>query len=191
MGEKKSGPSYIAPDLWPLVVPIATLTADPKNARKHGERNKVAIRASLDKPGQRTPIVVSPDGTILKGNGTYGEALALGWTHIARSVYHGDRKTLTEYKLADNRSGELAEWEPDVLFEELRWLEEQDVALEDLGWTPGELEAMAADPSARDGAPQMAGLEYRVIVDCKDEAHQAAVLADLESRGLPCRPLIS
>ena len=39
--------------------------------------------------------------------------------------------------------------------------------------------------------PELEGLEYRVVVECESEAHQADLLARLESEGLKCRPLIS
>jgi ParB-like chromosome segregation protein Spo0J len=49
---------------------LSDLTTDPENARKHDKRNLDAIAASLEKFGQRKPIVVMPTGVILAGNGT-------------------------------------------------------------------------------------------------------------------------
>lgn len=43
----------------------------------------------------------------------------------------------------------------------------------------------------RDTSPQLAGLEYRVIVECASEDHQAQVLMQLEDEGYKCRALIS
>ena len=40
------------------VVPIDSLTLDPRNARKHGRRNLEAIKGSLQQFGQRRPLVV-------------------------------------------------------------------------------------------------------------------------------------
>ncbi len=42
-----------------------------------------------------------------------------------------------------------------------------------------------------DAMPQLAGLEYRVIVDCKDEDQQRALLERFEKQGLSCRALTS
>jgi hypothetical protein len=37
----------------------------------------------------------------------------------------------------------------------------------------------------------MGDLEFRVIVTCNSEEHQASVLQQLEELGLTCKPLIS
>jgi len=50
-------------------VKIASLLADPANARKHDKKNIDAIKASLKQFGQRKNIVVR-DGIIIAGNGT-------------------------------------------------------------------------------------------------------------------------
>ncbi|MEN3329038.1 MAG: hypothetical protein V7638_3845 [Acidobacteriota bacterium] len=42
-----------------------------------------------------------------------------------------------------------------------------------------------------DTSSQLGALTYRVIVDCRDEAHQAELLAAFELEGITCRPLIS
>ena len=61
---------------------ISELTYDPENARKHGDADLEAICKSLTKFTQQTPIVVTPCGTVVKGNGTMMAAQKLGWTHI-------------------------------------------------------------------------------------------------------------
>lgn len=106
----------IADSLRPLVVQIADLHPDPANARKHGEKNLDAIKASLHKFGQRKPIVVQREGMIVRaGNGTLAAAKALGWTEIAAVVIDDDNATAVQFAIADNRSAELAEWDDEVL----------------------------------------------------------------------------
>lgn len=41
------------------------------------------------------------------------------------------------------------------------------------------------------GASKLGGLEYRVVVVCRDEEHQAELLERLETEGLKCKPLMS
>ena len=50
-------------------VTIESLKLDPNNARKHSKRNLDAIKASLEKFGQRKPIFVH-NGVVIAGNGT-------------------------------------------------------------------------------------------------------------------------
>lgn len=115
-------------------VPLTSLTPDPLNARKHNRRNIDAIKASLSKFGQRKPIVVTNDGTVIAGNGTLEAATSLGWKEIsiARAPEEWDENTVRAYALADNQTGALAEWEDEIL----------NTALEDLtseGWDIAEL----------------------------------------------------
>jgi len=122
--------------------PIKTLTPDPQNARKHDQRNLDAIKASLDKFGQRKPIVVTPEGVVLAGNGTLEAAKSLGWSEIAVTVTpkDWDYATAKAYALADNRSAELAEWDTSILASQL-------VELDSEGWDIGELGFDVPEPT--------------------------------------------
>ena len=51
-------------------VALAKLALDPRNARRHPERNLESIKASLARFGQQKPIVVDADGVTVAGNGT-------------------------------------------------------------------------------------------------------------------------
>jgi DNA modification methylase len=106
----------IAQPLARFAIPIADLTPDPANARRHGEKNLDAIKASLASFGQRKPIVVQRDGMIVRaGNGTLAAAKALGWEEIAAVVIDDDNATASQFAIADNRTGELAEWDDETL----------------------------------------------------------------------------
>jgi DNA modification methylase len=94
---------------------IASISPDPANARRHPERNLEAIVASLRRFGQQKPIVVDQNGVVRAGNGTLEAAVRLGWTEIdvVRTELHG--VDATAYAIADNRTGELAEWDEEAL----------------------------------------------------------------------------
>lgn len=123
-------------------VEIDSISQDPANVRKHGERNLSAIVASLRKFGQQKPIVVSKDGIILAGNGTYEAARKLGWDKIdiVRSKLTGSEATA--YAIADNRTAELAEWDETALAETLRALQSEDFDVEAAGWQEDEIDAL-------------------------------------------------
>lgn len=108
--------SYIIEPLRPLAVPIADLVPDKENARKHGPENLRAIRASLESNGQYLPIVVQQEGMIVRvGNGRMSQAIELGWTHLAAVVVPMSRVEAVRIALADNRTGDLAEWDYEQL----------------------------------------------------------------------------
>lgn len=136
--------TYIAEKLRPLARPIKKLKHDPENARRHGRRNSDAIMASLKEHGQLKPVVISPDGTVIAGNGTMDAALALGWTHLAVVEYAGEARAARRYGVQDNRSAELAEWDDSVLAGLLSELRDDVGSLEGLGFTDAELNALIA-----------------------------------------------
>ena len=96
-------------------VAIDSLRPDPANARRHGERNLESIKASLTRFGQQKPIVVATDGTVVAGNGTLEAAQALGWDHINVIRTRLDGSEAAAFAVADNRTGELAEWDTTAL----------------------------------------------------------------------------
>jgi hypothetical protein len=51
---------------------------DPRNARKHPDKNKQAVNASLSELGAGRSIVVDADGVVIGGNAVYEQAKALG-----------------------------------------------------------------------------------------------------------------
>jgi len=114
---------------------IDDLELDPVNARKHDDKNLQAIAESLKQFGQRKPIVVW-GRTVIAGNGTIVAARSLGWKQIevARIPDDWDEQRVMAYALADNRSAELAEWNEEVLSDQLKQLELADWDVEALGF---------------------------------------------------------
>lgn len=134
----------IDPTLRGLIVPIASLRSQTKNARKHSQRNLDAIAASLTAFGQRKPLVGRrhADGTIeiVAGNGTLAAAKQLGWTEIAVSVQQLTDAEARAYAIADNRSAELAEWDVVQLAEDVQRIEAN--LRSSLGYLDTELESI-------------------------------------------------
>jgi hypothetical protein len=117
---------------------IADLRPDSRNARKHGKRNLATIRASLEQFGQQRAAVIRSDGTVLAGNGMLEAARSLGWSELAVTVVPDgwSDEQARAYALADNRTGELAEWDVAVLDEHLVELEVAGLDIESLGFEP-------------------------------------------------------
>lgn len=131
----------INPALTPLIRPISTLNKDPKNARRHSERNLKAIMTSLKENGQQKPIAVL-DGVVVAGNGTLEAAIRLGWTSIAVVEFDGTEKQARKYAIQDNRTAELAEWDPVGLHKSLADL--GDTEWEATGFTNDEARAFTS-----------------------------------------------
>ena len=126
-------------------VPIESISPDPANARSHGRRNLEAILNSLRAFGQQKPIVVDARGIVIAGNGTLEAAKRLGWTEIAIVRTELDPGQATAFGIADNRTGELAEWNDEVLRSLLDTMD--DEMLEVLAFDQKEIDAMVPAPT--------------------------------------------
>lgn len=130
--------SHITPDLRPLAVPLDGLQPDPANARTHGTEDLSALSGSLRQYGQRSPLVVNRESSIvLKGNGTLAAARGLGWTHLAVVWVEDDPHTAAGYAIADNRTAELAGWDTDRLKTLLAELDSETLSAELAGLFDG------------------------------------------------------
>lgn len=144
---RKPNLNHIEPGLRGLAVPIGDVHVDPKNARRHPERNLEAIRASLREFGQQEPILALADGTVVAGNGRLVAAVNLGWTHVAvvRTTLEGARAAM--FAITANRTAELAEWDDGILassLEEIRIDESVDPLL--FGFDEREIAALDPQP---------------------------------------------
>lgn len=134
--------SYIIEPLRQFAVPIETLVPDPKNARKHNQRNIESIKESLLKFGQRLPLIVQKETMVVEaGNGRLQAAVELGWTHLAALVVEDAHAAAVAFSIADNRTAELAEWDHGTLMELMRELP----VLEVPGFEKDELEMLIAN----------------------------------------------
>jgi len=143
----------IVESLKPLIVPIASVREDPRNARLHGPRNLETIKKSFETYGQRKPIIVNHDGIIESGNGMYQAAKELGWTEIAAVMVKDDKDHAKGFALMDNQSATLAEWSYPELKDSLEELDTGAFDMEATGFNEEEREellGMAYDPYSID-----------------------------------------
>lgn len=132
-------------------VPIAKLSSDPANARKHGEKNLASIIASLKRFGQQKPIVIDKSGVVRAGNGTLEAAIHLGWDKIACVRTSLENTDAVAYAIADNRTAELAEWDDEVLSSLLAELAgESDELFQATGFNQEDLDDLLADTGLGD-----------------------------------------
>jgi hypothetical protein len=119
----------IVTDLKVEVVDIEKLKFDSENARRHPSGNLLAIANSLQRFGQRRPLIVR-GSTVIAGNGTLQAAQSLGWKTIAVTEVPADwtDDEVRAYAIADNRTAELAEWDSFALLDALTELDKDLLA---------------------------------------------------------------
>ncbi|MFG0327796.1 MAG: DNA modification methylase [Phycisphaerales bacterium JB037] len=119
--------------------PLADITPYENNPRIN-DGAVDAVAASLREFGFRQPIVVDTEGVIVCGHTRYKAALKLGLekapVHVAKDLSPAQIKA---YRIADNKSGELAEWNFDLLPIELGELQAMEFDLASLGFDEKEL----------------------------------------------------
>ena len=114
----KTTGKVLTPIVRVLRVAMDGVIPHPDNARKG---NVAHIAASMQEFGQFKPLVVqSSSGHILCGNHTYLAAQALNWTHIDVHYQDIDDDKALRLALADNGTGDLAEWDDQILLDQLR-----------------------------------------------------------------------
>lgn len=106
----------IAEALKHLARPIGDLTLDPDNARTHDQENLDAIKVSLERFGQRMPLVVQEQGMVVRsGNGRLLAMKELGWEEVAVLVVDESDAEAAAFAVADNRTAELSGWDEKAL----------------------------------------------------------------------------
>ena len=123
------------------------------NPRKNDKAVEVVAQA-IERFGWRQPIVVDADRVIVVGETRWKAAKRLGHkrvpVHVAADLTPEQAR---RYRIADNKSGEVADWDDEKLWAELRadldaggdpraWLE--------LGFDEGELEELLIEPGQTD-----------------------------------------
>lgn len=110
-----------------------------------------AVIASLREFGWRQPIVVDADGVIIAGHTRWKAARRMGLSHVPVHVA-GDLtpEQARAYRIADNQSGSISEWDMELLPLELCGLRDDGFDLAKLGFDDRDL-ARLLDPEAQDG----------------------------------------
>lgn len=109
---------------------------DVKPYEKNPRRNDSAVdavAASIQEFGWKQPIVVDRDGIIIAGHTRYKAAKKLGLKDVPVVVADDlSEEQVKAYRLADNKTGELAGWDFSALEEELGAL--TDFGMEQYGF---------------------------------------------------------
>ncbi len=121
---------------------ITEITPYERNPRNNDNAVE-AVAASIKEFGWRAPIVVDKDRVIICGHTRYKSAQRLGLeevpVHIAADL---TPEQIQAYRIADNKTGEIAEWNFELLPLEIRELQEANFDLSLLGFDTDELDKL-------------------------------------------------
>jgi hypothetical protein len=181
-------------------LPIDRLQIDPKNVRRHTERNRKAISDSLKRFKGVRSIAITGDNRIMAGNGTVTAAIESGEFHEvlvvepqAGQIVAVRRSDLTDaeasaYAIMDNRASDLAEWHEVELAEQLESLKSTGL-FEFTGFTDDDLakiEKQIGDEILEAGEDIIPSV-YEIVIECKTENEQQKIYDEMIKRGHTCR----
>ena len=108
-------------------IPLSQVRPYEGNPRDN-DRAVQAVAESIREFGWQQPIVVDADMTIIAGHTRYRAAQALGLETVPVVVADGlTPEQVAAYRLADNKTAELADWDAELLAVELDGLLDFDM----------------------------------------------------------------
>jgi ParB-like chromosome segregation protein Spo0J len=172
-------------------LPLDKLIPYARNPRKN-ETAITKVAASLKEFGWRQPIVVDPEHVIIAGHTRYEAAKRLGWNkapvHVAEGLTPAQVKA---YRIADNRTGQEAEWDMELLKLELEDLKGLDFDSALTGFDPFELKHLSPkDVPNVQAEPVPLEEVWGVIVNCDTEDEQVRLLERLSVEGYRVKALL-
>jgi len=124
-------------------LPISSLKPDPKNPRKHNDRQIRLLAKSIKGVGFNVPVLIDAHLNIMAGHGRILAAQILGLQEVPTiALEHLTEAQARAFMIADNRLCEIAAWDDQLLGEQLKTLAELDLdfSLEVTGFTMGEID---------------------------------------------------
>lgn len=106
-------------------VAVEKLVPYERNAKIHGAEQIEKLKASIQEFGFLTPCLIDKDFNLIAGHGRVMAAKELGMKTVpCVFVDHLTKAERRAYILADNRLGELGEWDMDLVWEEIEVLDD-------------------------------------------------------------------
>lgn len=162
---------------------VNKLLSDICPYKNNPRKNDPAVNAvveSIRQCGYIAPIIVDEDNVILAGHTRYKALKKLGRKSIEVIVREGlTEEQKRKYRLLDNKTGELAEWDSDLLAEELEGLDFGELELD---WM---LDGEEIEPKERQEAVFHETIS--VVIDCRTDNEAEEIFMRLSEEGYNCR----
>lgn len=156
------------------------------NAKTHPVEQIKKLAKEITEVGFTQPIVIDASDTIVAGHGRYQAALLLKLETVpcVRLSSELSEERIRAIRLFDNKIAET-KWDADLLIEELEWFTEQNLTLDDTGFSLDDFNQLikpddnksidAVDPNVID--------EFCMFVTCETEEHLQQLFEELRERG--------
>jgi ParB/Sulfiredoxin domain len=108
-----------------VTLPIEAIRPYERNPRIISQDAVDKVRVSIEKYGYQAPIIVDTEQVVVVGHTRLQALKALGYTEVAVIITDLPADKVAEYRVIDNRAGELATWDEALLIPELRAFADQ------------------------------------------------------------------
>lgn len=167
---------------------VLNLKIDDIKPYENNPRNNLdavdATANSIKEFGWQQPIVVDKDMVIIASHTRLLAAKKLGYKEVPVVVASNlNKEQVRAYRLADNKTGELAEWDVSLLDEELESI--IDIDMSDFGFDFDDTEVDDIDVSDKD-LSETFNEKYELKVTCDNESQLEELYNELTERKLEC-----
>jgi len=145
--------SFVSPSERPMLIeawPIDRPRPYPQNPRKISDLAIAKVAASIREFGFRQPIVVDGEGVVIAGHTRLAAASSLGLAEVPVHVADLTPAQARAYRLADNRTGDEAEWDTELLRVEMAALAGLDIDLSLTAFDPSEIAGLSGHQGLTD-----------------------------------------
>jgi ParB family chromosome partitioning protein len=171
---------------------VTELKAYEKNPRKNDNAVE-AVANSIKEFGFKVPCVIDKNGVIVAGHTRVKAAKKLGIKTVPCVIADDlTEEQVKAFRLADNKTAEIAEWDFDKLDDELAWLADFDIDMTDFGFVEAPKIEFEEFSGAGDGGGSQLqrGDKVRIVVgaamfDIADPTHELyAKTKDIDTESL-------
>jgi hypothetical protein len=148
--------------------PTSSLRPDPENARKHSQRQLVRLKAVVAEFGFTNPLLIDEDNMVIAGHARLEIAQMLGMNTVpCLCLKHLSPSQKTALALADNKLGDMSEFDPERLAAQLAQLCSVEFNVELTGFETAEIDFILEMPTltatnAADLADSVAEPEHHI-----------------------------
>lgn len=159
---------------------LSELHLNDRNPRINDNAVDVVAK-SIEKYGFKNPLIVDSKGKIWCGNTRFKASKKLGLKEVPCIVADDlTEEQIREYALLDNKTNEIAEWDFDLLGEELAELDLSDF---DLDWGINEINN---DKERIDKSDTLKDV-YEITISCQNENDLENIYNEFIERGYKCK----
>lgn len=145
-----------------------------------------AVASSIKNFGFKVPVVIDGENEIVNGHTRILASKKLGLKEVPVIVASDlSPEQIKAFRLADNKVGELAEWDTEMLMVELDELAELDIDMTDFGFEPVDFEE--ENKEQKNTEPSNLDENTVIIITCNTEEELEETFVKLSEEGYQCQ----